>query len=82
MESVVRQRIEDGDTALALIEGLGIITAEHLDDGIHPGDEGHKRIAAAVVKVLTASLKSAKAAATADDDEAVATADDEAVATA
>ena len=71
IESVTRQRIDEGDDALSLIEGLGIITAEHLDDGIHPGDEGHKRIAASVVKALTASLKSARSTVpTADDGEA------------
>ena len=59
IESATRQRIEEGDTELALIEGLGVINASHLADGIHPGDEGHKRIAAAVGKVLTASLKAA-----------------------
>jgi len=82
MESVTRQRIADGDTALTLVEGLRILTPEHLDDGIHPGDEGHKRIAAAVVKALTASLKAARAAAAHDADEAVEADADEAVATA
>ena len=33
--------------------GEGIIFAEHLGDGIHPDDEGHKRIAATVGKALT-----------------------------
>ena len=31
----------------------------HLADGIHPGDEGHKRIAAAVAKSLNAAMSSA-----------------------
>ncbi len=61
MESVVRERIEGGDADLVLIEGLGVLTAEHLDDGIHPGDEGHKRIAATVVKALTAAQKASGA---------------------
>ncbi len=60
IESVTRERIDGGELALALIEGKGIVTAEHLDDGLHPGDEGHKRIAAAVVKVLNSSLKAAQ----------------------
>lgn len=58
IESATRRRIDDGDVALQLIEGRGVLTEEHLDDGIHPGDEGHRRIAAVVAKALIASLKS------------------------
>ena len=79
IEAVTRERIDGGDGALSLVAGLGIITTDHLDDGIHPGDEGHKRIAAAVVKALTASMKSAKAASAAAAEEADA---DQAVTTA
>ncbi len=59
IERVTQERIDDGDPTLALVPGATMISAVHLDDGIHPGDEGHKRISAAVVKVLTSSIKSA-----------------------
>jgi len=61
IETVAREQINGGDPLLTLIPGADVITADHLDDGIHPGDEGHKRIAAAVVKVLMSSLKTAHA---------------------
>ncbi len=59
IESVARDRIVSGDQTLALVAGEGIISAEHLGDGIHPDDEGHKRIAATVGKALTQAMKSA-----------------------
>ena len=37
-----------------------VINTEHLADGIHPGDEGHKRIAAAVGKALTTAIRYAE----------------------
>jgi lysophospholipase L1-like esterase len=55
IEAVTRDRIVSGDRALSLVPGTGIIDAGHLADGIHPGDEGHKRIAAAVAKALNAA---------------------------
>ncbi|MGO8872189.1 MAG: SGNH/GDSL hydrolase family protein [Acidimicrobiales bacterium] len=57
IETVTRERISGGDRALSLVAGAGIITADHLGDGIHPDDEGHKRIAAAVTKALVAVMK-------------------------
>ncbi len=60
IESVTRERIVAGDTTLSLIAGAGVIGPEHLADGIHPGDEGHKRIAAAVGKSLTAAMRYAE----------------------
>ncbi len=56
IESVATERIEAGDVALSLVPGAGIINAGHLADGIHPGDEGHKRIAAAMTRALTAAM--------------------------
>ena len=56
IESVTTERIEAGDVALSLVPGAGIINAGHLADGIHPGDEGHKRIAAAMTRALTAAM--------------------------
>ena len=58
-ESVTRDRIIGGDATLSLVTGEDIIEADHLADGIHPGDEGHKRIAAHVGKALNAAVKSA-----------------------
>jgi len=57
MESVVHEHIDTGDDRLWLVKGLDVLTVEHLDDGIHPGDEGHKRIAATIVKALNGALK-------------------------
>jgi lysophospholipase L1-like esterase len=48
MEAVVSQRIAAGDDRLTLVRGLELITAEQLGDGIHPDDEGHRRMAAAI----------------------------------
>ena len=56
MESVTRDRIVAGDDALSLVAGERIIDASHLADGIHPGDEGHKRIAAAMTRALTSAM--------------------------
>ena len=47
MEDVVRARIDGGDAALTLVPGGDLLTAEHLPDGIHPGDEGHELLAEA-----------------------------------
>jgi lysophospholipase L1-like esterase len=62
MESVARERVISGDATLSLVAGEDIIGEEHLVDGIHPGDEGHKRIAAAVGRALTAAMKATAAA--------------------
>ncbi len=57
IESVTRWRIGEGDANLALLPGREIVGERHLVDGIYPGDEGHKRIAAAVGKYLFASMR-------------------------
>jgi lysophospholipase L1-like esterase len=57
IESVTRERIVAGDATLSLVAGAGVINAEHLADGIHAGDEGHKRIAAAVGKALITAMR-------------------------
>jgi lysophospholipase L1-like esterase len=55
MEDVARERIAGGDDRLTLVCGDGLFEAEHLPDGIHPGDEGHRILAAAFgVPVLAA----------------------------
>ena len=56
IESVTRDRVMAGDDALSLVTGETIIEAGHLADGIHPGDEGHKRIAATAAKALNAAM--------------------------
>jgi hypothetical protein len=41
------------------VPGESIINAGHLGDGIHPDDEGHKRIAVSAAKALTAAMRMA-----------------------
>ena len=48
MERVVEQRIAAGDDRLRLVGGLSLVEAAHLGDGIHPNDEGHRRMATAI----------------------------------
>lgn len=57
IELAARDRIRAGDRSLSLVVGDGLIDESHLADGIHPGDEGHKRIAAAVVRALGAAME-------------------------
>jgi lysophospholipase L1-like esterase len=59
IESATRDRIVSGDPTLALVPGESIINAGHLGDGIHPDDEGHKRIAVSAAKALTAAMRMA-----------------------
>jgi hypothetical protein len=59
IEMVTRDRIVCGDHTLSLVAGKSMIHADHLADGYHPGDEGHKRIAATVARALTAAMTSA-----------------------
>ena len=47
MEEVARERIADGDGALTLVEGRDLLQPGDLPDGVHPGDEGHRILAAA-----------------------------------
>jgi lysophospholipase L1-like esterase len=62
IEAVTRERIVAGDNSLSLVAGVGIIDASHLADGIHPGDEGHKRIAAAMTRALTTAMNTSSKA--------------------
>jgi lysophospholipase L1-like esterase len=45
LEETVRARIDAGDDVLTLVPGGDVLTADHLPDGIHPGDEGHELLA-------------------------------------
>jgi lysophospholipase L1-like esterase len=57
MEEVGRQRIAAGDRNLTLVPGGAVITAEHLADGIHPGDEGHQILAEVFGGAVAAALE-------------------------
>ena len=56
MENATRARIDAGDTLLSLVFGEPVIRPEHLADGVHPGDEGHRVIAAAFGAAVRESL--------------------------
>ena len=47
MEAATLKCIADGDDALTLVRGSALLEADHLPDGIHPGDEGHQILAVA-----------------------------------
>jgi lysophospholipase L1-like esterase len=47
VEDVVLSRIDRGDERLTLVNGGGVLRSEHLADGIHPDDEGHRILARA-----------------------------------
>jgi len=63
MEETVLDCMADGDTSLFLVEGLSVVDPEHLEDGMYPGDEGHRRLAAAVSKILVPHLADLQTAA-------------------
>ena len=52
MEQVVRGRIAAGDARMRLVGGRALIGEEQLADDVHPNDDGHRAIAAAVGPVL------------------------------
>ena len=56
IEQVVEERIARGDAHLDLVRGAPLLTADQLPDGIHPGDEGHAAIAAAVGPILAKAV--------------------------
>ena len=55
-ETVVQGRIDGGDTALTLVEGLPIVAPDQLTDDIHPGDEGHAAMADVIGGAVAAAL--------------------------
>lgn len=55
MEDAVRSLAAAGDEQVALLSGLGLLTADHLEDGLHPNDAGHALIASAVADALRAA---------------------------
>ncbi len=56
MEAVVRDRIAGGDAALSLVPGGDLIDETQLADGIHPNDDGHRAIAAALGPAVRRAL--------------------------
>jgi lysophospholipase L1-like esterase len=47
----------DGDRLITLVRGQALLGPEHLaDDGVHPNDGGHRRIAAAMTEQLFGAL--------------------------
>ncbi|MCA1831130.1 MAG: SGNH/GDSL hydrolase family protein [Actinomycetota bacterium] len=52
MEDVVEERIKAGDENLYLARGLELMGASMLGDDVHPNDEGHQSIAAALGPIL------------------------------
>ncbi|MDQ1374284.1 MAG: hypothetical protein QOJ09_1622 [Actinomycetota bacterium] len=51
IEDVASERVD-----VDLVPGLELVTPEQLPDGIHPGDEGHAAIAAAIAPALEKAL--------------------------
>ena len=47
IEDVTLSRMDRGDSRLSLVRGGAVLREEHLADGVHPSDEGHRILAAA-----------------------------------
>jgi lysophospholipase L1-like esterase len=58
-EAVVRARIQAGDARLSLVLGLPLLPAERFCDGVHPDDQGHARLAAALGPLIRAACDGA-----------------------
>jgi len=56
MEEVVQDRIAHGDADLTLVQGGELIDEGQLADGIHPNDEGHAAMAAALGPAIRSAL--------------------------
>ncbi len=66
MEEAVQGRIDAGDDTIVLVPGAEVITPAQLADGIHPGDDGHARLAevfgsAVAVAATTGSVDGVRA---------------------
>lgn len=55
MEAAVGDLVAAGDSRLALLPGLPLLTPDDLADGLHPNDRGHARLATAVADALRAT---------------------------
>ena len=56
MEDLIAERIAAGDANLALVPGRDLIDETQLADGIHPNDDGHRAIAAALGPAIREAL--------------------------
>ncbi|MGW4911090.1 GDSL-type esterase/lipase family protein [Streptomyces sp. NPDC004270] len=57
LEEAVRRFAEErGDDRVTLVPGLHVVPPEHLVDGIHPGDAGHRSLAEGVTPHIAAGL--------------------------
>ncbi len=65
MEETIHELMAAGDSKIYLVEGGTVVTPSDLADGVYPGDEGHKRIAAAVGKHLSPHMDEMRKAAAA-----------------
>ena len=52
MEEAATERIEAGDGHLTLLPGADLLGPGQLADGIHPDDDGHRALAAAIGPLL------------------------------
>ncbi|NXY98929.1 GDSL family lipase [Streptomyces sp. BR123] len=52
MERAARDRVAAGDGRLVLLPGRDLLRPEHLADGLHPNDAGHRALGLAVVTAL------------------------------
>ncbi len=58
IEDITRSRL-DSDPRLTLVPGEGIVSADELPDGIHPGDEGHIALASVIGAAIVSALEGA-----------------------
>jgi lysophospholipase L1-like esterase len=56
MEEVAQERLAAGDDALTLVSGHGLVGADDLPDGVHPGDHGHALLAERFGGAIAAAL--------------------------
>lgn len=56
IEEVTTERIDAGDSLLSLVRGEPVLQAGHLADGVHPGDEGHRIMAASFGAAVRTAL--------------------------
>jgi lysophospholipase L1-like esterase len=62
MEDVIAERIQSGDLNLVIVPGRDLVSAAHLADGLHPSDEGHAALAAALGPVIAEQATKPEAA--------------------
>ncbi|WP_285480133.1 SGNH/GDSL hydrolase family protein [Amycolatopsis sp. NBRC 101858] len=55
-EAVDEFAVATGDERITLVRGLGLVPDAELADGLHPGDDGHRSLAAGVAPHVAAGL--------------------------